>query len=192
MKGMKLFVSITAIFLIAGCASVQIPHEQLEGIRSAAARVLPPEAKVEVTTESCFLSRPALIISAHLLEGHSSDETSPYVQGDYGTHEKLTRLVSYRCAKILRSVATESQIPDVSKIVIQSRHGVRQYVVTQPYSGFPAGGGTDVAMTIYTVSVPIDSMKGRGWSSMDEERIMQLWTVDMNIIPSLHFQEVRF
>jgi len=148
MKLLRAYIIIIAILLMVGCASVQIPREQIEEIRSAAARVLPPEGKVEVTTKGRFLSKPALVISAHLLEGHSPDEASPYVIGDYGTNEKLTRLVRYRCAKIIKAVATKSQIPDVSKIIIQARHGVRQYLMSQPYAGFPTGGGTDVAMTI--------------------------------------------
>ena len=186
MKSKKISILILNILLMAGCVSVQITQEQVEGIRSAAAKVLPPEAKVEVTTKSRFLAKPVLIISAHLLEGHSPDETSPYVRGDYGTHEKLTRLIRYRSAKILKSVVAESQIPDVSKITIQARHGVRQI-----YYGSNSGGG-DVAMTIYVVSISINDVRNKNLLTITEKEIMALWKVDKNIIPSLHFQAVRF
>ena len=185
-KSYRTYVIIVAILLTVGCTSVQITREQVEGIRNAAAKVLPPEAKVEVTTKSRFLAKPELVISAHLLEGHSPDEKSPYVQGDYGTHEKLTRLVRYRCAKIFKSVATESQIPDVSKIIIQARHGVRQ-----TYIG-ALSGSTDVATTIYQISISVADIKKQNWLFIGEEEIMKLWKVDENIIPSLQLQIVTF
>lgn len=186
MNRMKLSILIVSVFIISGCASVQMTPKQVEEIRSAVARVLPREANVEVTQKSHFLAKPSLIVSAHLLEGHSPDETNPYVRGDYSTQEKLTRLVRYRSAKIIKSVVSSAQIPDVSKIVIQARHGVSQF-----YYGIPFGGN-DVAMTIYVVSISIKDLRDRDYSKIDEKEIMLMWKVNRDIIPSLHFQSVWF
>jgi hypothetical protein len=81
---------------------------------------------------------------------------------------------------------TGAKLPDASEITIQARHGVRQ-----SYQGVPFGG-TDVAMTLYQISISIDEIKKHDWSFIGEEEIMDLWTVDKNIIPSLHFQVVTF
>lgn len=77
--------------MLTGCASVQMPSNQIESVRGAADKILPPEAKVEVSTKARLLSKPILVISTHLLEGYSADGTSPYARGDYATYEKLTR-----------------------------------------------------------------------------------------------------
>ncbi len=151
-------------------------------MEDAARKVLPQGAKVEVTTVSRYPKKPEFVIAAHLLEGHSADETSPYVRGDYGTHEKLTRLVQFRCAKILKSVGTDALPSNDSDIVISGRHGVRQSYIGQPFSG------TDVAMTIYEITIPVADIKKNDVSKMDEESIMKLWNVRKNIIPSLSFQ----
>ncbi|MGB8952030.1 MAG: outer membrane protein assembly factor BamD [Candidatus Aminicenantales bacterium] len=159
--------------------------EQIRQIELATKKALPAGAKVEVTSVSRFPQKPQFNIAAHLLEGHSADEKSPYVRGDYGTHEKLIRLVQLRCARILKSIATKAQYPEGSEIVICARHGVRQ-------SYFGAIGGADVAMTIYEIAVPIETLKTKSLASMKLEDIIKLWVVNKNIIPSLQFQYVWF
>ena len=72
---------------LSGCSTLQISPEQRESIRVAAAKVLPPGANVSVAARA-----QDVVIAAHLLEGHSAGETSPYVRGDYETHDKLTRM----------------------------------------------------------------------------------------------------
>lgn len=166
--------------------ALQALKDEIKEVEEAAKKVLPKEAKVEVTSISQYPRKPEFLISAHLLEGHSADETSPYVQGDYGTHEKLTRLVRLRCATILKSVATGAKLPDASAITIKARHGVRQSYIDMPLSG------TDVAMTIYQISISIDEIKKHDWSSIKEEEIMELWKVDENVIPSLQIRMVPF
>ena len=162
--------------------SMGILRNQIRDLEEAASIVLPLGAKVEVTSVSRFPRKPEFVIAAHLLEGHSADEKSPYVMGDYGTHEKLTRLVRFRCAKILKSISEEKKLPDGSEITIRARHGVRQ-------SYFQSGiVGTDRAMTIYEISIPVKTLSKRDLSSVSEEAIMNLWEVKKNIIPSLHFQ----
>lgn len=186
MKGFTIFILVSVVLAMAGCTAVQFRPEQLQDIRAAAAKVLPAEAKVEVSTKARFLAKPDVVISAHLLEGHSADEASPYVRGDYATHEKLARLVRYRCAKVLKSVFVGTNLSDAGRIIIEARHGVRQV------AGGALFGGTDVAMTIYQISVPVEEAGKQNWSQLAEDKIMQLWSVDRNIIPSLHFQTVPF
>jgi hypothetical protein len=158
----------------------------LKDIEDATRKVLPAEAKVEVASVSRYPHKADFVISAHLLEGRSADDTSPYVRGDYGTHEKLTRLVRYRCAKILKSVFTSANLPDAGKIIIEARHGVRQTYLGVQF------GGTDVAMTIYQISISLEKAKIQNWSLMTEKDIMEIWSTDKNIIPSLRFITVPF
>ena len=172
--------SVVGIVFFAGCATVTLTPQERESIRTAAAKVLPSGAEVSVDTHSRFLSKPDLVISAHLLEGHSADEKSPYVRGDYGTHEKLTRLVRFRSAKIVKSVLTDTALPNVGGIVVGACHGVRQSHVGQPFSG------ADVAMTLYIVRFVLEPT-GVQSSELSEEQIIDRFRVTRNIIPSLTF-----
>ena len=173
---------VTAALITLGCAFVQMEPEQIEQIRSTAAAVLPSETQVEVSTESALFAKPDLVISAHLLEGHEADETSPYIKGDYGTHDKLTNLVRYRCARIIKSVLAEAEIPDVGKLTIKARHGVRK-----SYYDMPNISPTNVAMTIYVASLPIDTAHSRNWSQVDIAEVLNCIQTEKNIIPSLTF-----
>jgi hypothetical protein len=131
---------------------------------------------------SRFPQKPQFVIAAHLLEGHSADENSPYVRGDYGTHEKLVRLVRLRCAEILKSIANENILPEGSELVISARHGVREYYNPSQTNG------TDVAITIYEISVAMEVLKTHTLATMNEVTIMDLWSVTKNIIPELEFK----
>lgn len=169
--------ALSAIGDIRGIRAVQAYSIEL-----AAKKVLPQEANVEVTTMKGTSTKPAFVISAHLLEGHSADDESPYIKGDYGTHEKLTRLVKFRCAKILKSIAINAKKPDAGRITIKVRHGVRQYYVDNPFAW------DDVAMTIYQVSISLEKMRALNWNTISLESIMKMWSVDKNIIPDLDFR----
>ncbi len=182
----RMLVVICVGMMLAGCATVQLTPPQKESIRQAAQKVLPQEVVVEVDTQARFLSKADLVIAAHLLEGHSADETSPYVRGDYGTHEKLTRLVRLRSAKVIRSVLANAQLPDVGGILVHTKHGVRQSYVGQPFSD------RDVAMTLYTVRFGVTIVGGKASAVPTEDEIIQQLTVQKNIIPSLSFRTVSF
>lgn len=165
---------------IEASASLGKLKEELEDMKKSVRRALPKGTKFDVTSVSQFPQKPAFVIQAHLLEGHSADESNPYVRGDYGDHERLTRLIRLRCSKIIQSIA-QSKLPDASKITIEARHGVRE-------SYFAGGvGGTDVAMTLYEVSISLEKIKKQDWKNISAEKIMGLWEVDENIIPSLRF-----
>lgn len=185
MNAIKNIFAVVALALLAGCAAVPLTPQERESIRSAAAEALPQGVEVAVETQNRFLSKPDIVISAHLLEGHSADEASPYVKGDYGTHEKLTRLVRLRSAKIVKSVMACSKLPNVGSIVVNARHGVRQAYVGRPSSG------TDAAMTIYAVRFGLDAAE-KETAVLTEEQIMQRFHVIRNIIPGLTFQTTFF
>ncbi|MCX6833379.1 MAG: hypothetical protein NT028_14870 [candidate division Zixibacteria bacterium] len=152
---------------------------QIETVELAARKVLPEGADVVVNFRPHLPEPPELEVSAPLVEGSSADDESPYVRGDYGTKEKLTWLVKYRSAQILKSIASESKLPDVSRIVIQIRHGVRESVFSVPIVG------VDRATTIYEVSIPLDRLKAQNWSSIDLKSVMELWNEEVNLIPEL-------
>lgn len=181
MSAFKWMISVIALMCLVGCASVSLSPQERESIRSAAAKVLPQGAGVTVETQS-----RDLVISAHLLEGHSADEESPYVRGDYGTHEKLTRLVRLRSARIIKSVLAEATLPaNVDAIVVNACHGVRQSYFGQPFFG------TDVAMTLYTARFILEPAAAQT-AGLTEEQIMGRFQVTQNIIPSLSFQTMWF
>lgn len=186
-----LFTLLSASLFWCGCGTprvsqTRVSQDQLDGIRRAAEAVLPAGADVKVSTRNRGRSTADVVISAHLLEGHSEDEKSPYVRGDYGTHEKLTRLVRYRCARILRSIAAQEQIPPAEHLVIRARHGVR--VTRSSAGGAPISLGADEAMTLYQVKTSIEEMRAPGWRDLTEEDVMQRWKLEQNIIPSLEFR----
>lgn len=173
-------------FTVTSCTTVQLTTHEKDSIRSAVAKVLPRGANISVHTQGRFLSKPDLVISAHLLEGHSADESSPYVRGDYGTHERLTRLVRYRSAKVIKSILAEGTLPDVGGIVVNTRHGVRQSYIGQPSSS------SDVAMTLYTVRYPVQSPNIMQSSNSSEKEIMEMFIVMRNVIPTLTFSTVSY
>jgi hypothetical protein len=169
-------------FAAEALRNLQILKTEIRNLEEAARRVLPEGAQIEVTTVSRYPKEPEFVIAAHLLEGHSADEQSPYVRGDYGTHEKLTRLVQLRCANIIKSIAKDAAPSKEAVLVVRGRHGVRR-------SNSPGGfGGTDVAMTIFEVSIPVRVLRDTDVKSMDIESVMKLWKVRSNIIPQLQFQ----
>jgi hypothetical protein len=198
--------------VLTGCATIpKISQEQLEGVRKAAQKVLPAGAEVSVTTQNHIFYKPDVIISAYLLfEGYSADESSsPYVRGDthekltrlygkgdYGPNEKLARLVRFRCAKILRSLVSESQVPDAGRFAIEARYDCR---LKLSYNGVPAksGIGSDTDTNLYTVTVysawmPAKQMRDPKWSELTDEQVMARWYLWIDEIPSLRFSSSQF
>ena len=169
-------------FLLLGCSTSRVSQGQLESLRRAAQNVLPSGADVQVQARGRLFSEPDIVINAHLLEGHSADEVSPYVRGDYGTHEKLMRLVRYRCVRMLRAIAADQDLPQVRSVVIQALHGVR---VTR--LGVGVGSTTDEATIIYTVRAPFSILLSLRASSLQDDDVMQQWGVETDIIGSLQF-----
>jgi hypothetical protein len=187
---------VVTTLLLAGCASVKpvrLPPEQSASIRAAAAKVVPHEAKIDVSAvKKRSLDHPTIIISGHLLEGKSTEDSNPYVQGDYGTHEKLTRLARHRAFRIMRSVLQEAQVGNVSELVVSVRHGVRVSTVTV-YQGIqmPATA-SDLTKMISSVRISLADTPPHGWLSISQGQFMHRWTVEANIIPSLEFRSSRF
>jgi len=181
MKSSIVLVVVCVGVMVGGCKTVNLTPEQEESIRQAAQKVLPQGSEISIDTQG-----QDVVIAAHLLEGHSSDERSPYVRGDYGTHEKLTRLVRLRSARVIRSVLQDAQLTGVGGILIHTRHGVRQSYAGQSFSG------TDVAMTLYTVRFAIKEGANGAPVIPTEEEIIQQFTVKKNIIPSLSFSRTPF
>jgi hypothetical protein len=165
------------------CSLPNLTPAQIEDLRSAVLQVLPSNAQVEIAEAHDLLTRPSLVISAHLLEGHSPDEESPYVRGDYGTKEKLERLVKFRCARILKSIARPIlRAPAIDEITILARHGVREFVLRNQV---PISDGTDTPTTIFSVTFSTTFYKYQDVANMSEEDIMRRWRVNINIIRSL-------
>ena len=182
MKGTARILAVAVLaFVLAGCATVQITPQQRESIQQAAQKVLPEGAQVTIGTQPRLFSQPDLTIAAHLLEGHASDEQSPYVRGDYGTHEKLTRLVRLRSAKVIKSILDNAQLPDVGGVLVHTMHGVRQSYAGQPFSG------NDVPMTLYTVRFGLSTSASGRAHVLSEDDIIRRFKVKRNIIPSLSF-----
>jgi tetratricopeptide (TPR) repeat protein len=158
-----------------------------EILEKAVKKVLPTECKTEVELVTPK-EGSKVDIRAHLLEGLSPDDESPYVRGDYSTHQLLENLVKKRVVKIYKSVFTslESDIP--SEVVVECRHGVRYYY------GFVlpiGGGGEDKPTTIYkTVITKENASRIPNWNKASKKEIEEIWTVEENLIPSLNFQTI--
>lgn len=164
-------------FAAEASRNLEVLKKELRNIEEATRKVLPKGASVEVTTLSRYPKEPEFVIAAHLLEGHSTNEENSSIRGDYGTHEKLTRLVQLRCVKIIKSVAKNAMPSNKSVLVVRSRHGVRE-----------RKSGRDVATTIYEVSIPTSVLRDIEISSMDIESVIKLWKVQSDIIPTLEFK----
>jgi tetratricopeptide (TPR) repeat protein len=164
--------------------------ERKKGIlEKAVQEVLPAACKAEVELATPKQG-PEVCIRAHLLEGLSPDDESPYVRGNYSTHQLLENLVKKRVARIYRSVFTslESDIP--LEVVIECRHGVRYYYSFVPPTGI-GGGGEDKPTTIYRTVIRKDNASRiLDWNKASKKEIEEIWTVEENLIPSLNFQTI--
>ncbi|MGD2273004.1 MAG: hypothetical protein PVI06_21580, partial [Desulfobacterales bacterium] len=160
-------------------ASLQLLKDQIQQVQEAAKSAFwdQKQAKVGVKSISRYPSKPSFCISAVLLQANSANEGNAYARLHYKSPQGLTKLVKHRCAKVLKSIAKGSKLPDASKIVIQGRL---------------SGGTKDFAETIYQISITIDEMKKHDWSSIKEEEIMELWKVDRDYMGSLILRKSNY
>jgi hypothetical protein len=183
-RTIRVFFALIIMLSILGCGKrVHMTAEQLNSIRDTVSSSLPSEARVSVTLEH-KMGSARLVIWAHLLEGNYADDNSPYVRGDYGTHEKLRKLVMLRCIKIYKVVARRAYIPaELDAVVVRARHGVRQY-----YGSYSNPRG-DFAMTLYSVILPAKDVRDI-LESTSEESIARRWSVEEDIINRLNIRRV--
>jgi hypothetical protein len=158
-------------------ASLQSLQEQIRQVREAAKSAFrhPKQAKVEVKSVHQYPSKPTFAIKAVLLQSNSANEDLVH-QPYYDSHKGLTVLVKKRCARILKSLAKGSKLPDASEIAIW---------------GCLSGGKEGFGPAIYNISITIDEIKKHDWSSIEEKKIMELWKVNRNRIRSLVLQATR-
>ena len=155
---------------------------QLTAVEDAVKKALPEGSRYEVSSKSLYPQKPEFVISTHLLEGTSADATDPNVRGDYGTHEKLREFVEFRCANILRSIYNAKLTLAASEITIHTRHGVQQKHFLIPNTTM------NVAMTIFSVRLPLKLMDELDFSKLSDDEIAGYWTVIKNEIPGLEFR----
>lgn len=189
-------VASLILAFFTGCASVRyvsLPVDQRESIRAAAAKVVPNAAKIRVSAvKKSSLDNPTVNISGHLLEGERTEDSNPHVRGDYGTHEKLTRVARIRAFRILKSVLSEADITNVSEITVNVRHGVRVSTVNIIGGVRMPTTTSDVTRLIYAVSIDLEQTSARAWIARDEDAFMKAWKITTNVIPSLEFSTSRF
>jgi hypothetical protein len=177
----RFLVAVAACLALAvsGCARPRLSAEQIAAYRQAAQRVLPESAKVEVTELPHAFGDPDLIISAHLLEGHSTADASPIVRGDYGTKAALYARVQERSAAVFRSVFSETLLDGIATVKVQTMHGVR-------YSSVQGGfGGTDRPTILYRVSIPAAEQKRLLWRSIPDQQIGAMWALEFDDLPQI-------
>ena len=121
-----------------------------------------------------------LNISAHLLEDYSPDDKSPIVKGHYRSKEALYSFVKRRIAEIYRIAFTSSEIK-LKEVVVECRHGVRNVIIGGPV-------GDDVARTIYGVSIDGNKAITFDWTTISVEQIQRMWSVRMDIIPTIQIR----
>jgi len=177
-------IRFSAIVLLCagGCASQSVTDRDLAEAQRAINKALPDEGGVHVRADAPREGRLNLVVAVNLLPGHLPREADPRINRQFASQEQLTRLVRQRSAQVLRTLVTEGIVPDVSGVVVETRHGVAQYI------GNPHEARRNVSMTIYEVFVPIRKIRNRDWSKLSDEQIMKLWTVRVDCIPQLKFQ----
>ena len=152
-----------------GKKSLQKLKVQLAAVEEAVKKALPEGSRYEVSSKSLYPQKPEFVISTHLLEGTSADATDPNVRGDYGTHKKLREFVEFRCANIIRSIYKARLTLAASEITIHTRHGVRQKHFLVPNTTM------NVAMTIFSVRLPLKLMNELDFSKLSDDEIAGCW-----------------
>lgn len=183
MKALQILCVLSLAIWSVGCASVTpLTSEQTGSIRDAASTVLTQNTRVDVETMVSLDRETLLVISARLLDGLSSEETDPAVKASYRDVAGLTRVVQLRSAQILRAVDANGEFPEVERVLIETRHGVRLVRPGEVY------GGSDVSKVIYAVSVPKSTLLDQDLATLSDEEISTLWRVDSNILPRLRME----
>lgn len=186
MQALKAIGVLSLTFWVVGCAVAPLTLEQSNSIRGAAVSTLSQNAKVEVMTERGPDREDFLVISARLLDGFSAEETDPAVRAQYRDLAGLTQAVQLRSAQILRAVDTSAELPEVDRVMVETRHGVRLIRPGQVY------GGSDVSKVLYAVSVAKSDLLGKDLAAMSDEEISTLWRVEKNILPRLQMQRPSY
>ena len=151
--------------------SMDFLKDQIRDLEEVARNALPSRATVKVTSESLYPMGPNFVITY-------SDYLSSYVIGDNVTHEGLTRAIRYRCAGILGSISSKKKIPRGSNIIIKVELWISGNLLPQSRM-----------VNIYSITISVETMREREISSMRRESIMDLWSVNRDIIPSLKFKK---
>lgn len=186
MQALKAIGVLSLTFWVVGCAVAPLTLEQSNSIRGAAVSTLSQNAKVEVMTERGSDREDFLVISARLLDGFSAEETDPAVRAQYRDLAGLTQAVQLRSAQILRAVDASAELPEVDRVMVETRHGVRLIRPGQVY------GGSDVSKVLYAVSVAKSDLLGKDLAAMSDEEIAALWRVEKNILPRLQMQRPSY
>lgn len=186
MQALKAIGVLSLTFWVVGCAVAPLTLEQSNSIRGAAVSTLSQNAKVEVMTERGSDREDFLVISARLLDGFSAEETDPAVRAQYRDLAGLTQAVQLRSAQILRAVDASAELPEVDRVMVETRHGVRLIRPGQVY------GGSDVSKVLYAVSVAKSDLLGKDLAAMSDEEIATLWRVEKNILPRLQMQRPSY
>lgn len=172
-------------------STIELPPGQRESIRSAAAKVVPESAKIDVSVvQTKALKGSSVTIAGHLLENEETESTNPYVCGNYATHQKLERVAQIRAYRILKSVLIEAQIDGVSELDIDVRHGVRVTTVTTRNGIRMPPVTSDQTRIIYSVSINLQQRPRDQWVKLEQDAFMSSWVVVLNIIPSLEIRSV--
>ncbi|MCK5581650.1 MAG: hypothetical protein KAJ18_10320 [Candidatus Omnitrophica bacterium] len=168
----------------------ELQPEYKEGVDAAIRQVLPAGVKASTALNISEDLKINLVVRGHLLEGKSPDSEDPYVRGNYGSHDALTRLSQYRTARIIKALVFDKEIDDIYKdifgISVYVRHGVRTKIVHVMHGRSIPGGSSNSARTIYSIYVPVQKVVSQGEQVVEEE-IVGLWDVFYNDIPNLHF-----
>ncbi len=187
MKALHIFCVLSLAIWSVGCVSVApLTSEQSGSIRSAASTVLTQNAKVGVETMVSLDRETLLVISARLLDGFSSEETDPAVKASYRDLAGLTRAVQLRSAQILRAVDVNGEFPEVERVLVETRHGVRLVRPGEVY------GGSDVSKVIYAVSISKSTLLNRDLATLSDEEISTLWRVETNLLPRLKMERPSY
>jgi len=177
-----LTAGILMILLTNGCTA--IPAAKLSQIRQAVGGVVPEGARVEVSTSPRALARPAVVVSAHLLEGYPANDSSPYVRGNYGTQELLEELVRERSTVIYQAILQQVSLDGISELRVRCRHGVRWHYGSWGVSS------DDQATTIYETALPVPAAGKLQSAVATPAEIQASWHVSCNAIPSLRIVAV--
>jgi hypothetical protein len=161
-------------------------RQKLEKIGAIVRETMPAETQVSTTMEKVSTKARRIVIAGHLLEGEKPDDTSPYVQGDYATKERLEGKARYRTYEIYQRIFRDVPMTEFHSVVVETKHGVRVQVV--PFgSPVTPGGGTDQAMTIFKTSLTPDAAQKLNWQNASLLDVERVWIVESNMIPSLQF-----
>lgn len=167
-------------------------HQKLNKIGAIVKQTLPIEARAIASMEKPSDTTRRVVIAGHLLEGEQPDDNSPYVRGDYGSKERLEAKAKYRAYQIYQSIFRDIPMMEFESVVVRCRHGVRVHVTTFGSPTVPSFGGSDQAMTIFQTSLTPQAAQNVNWQTSSLADVERVWTLEENIIPSLHFQVMPF